>query len=60
MKLTTVERLRLLDLEDKLEAGRKSLAICNQKQEVAEWVDTKILIKQVQQELKALKAKQAK
>ena len=53
--LTTTQRLRLMDLEDKLEACRKSLTICNQKLEVAEWVDTKLQIRDAQREMAELK-----
>jgi hypothetical protein len=53
--ITTKQRLRLMDLEDKLEACRKSLTICNQKREVEEWVDTKLLIRDVQREMAELR-----
>jgi hypothetical protein len=53
--LTTTQRLRLMDLEDKLEACRKSLTICNETLEVAEWVDTKLRIREAQREMAELK-----
>jgi hypothetical protein len=57
--ITTKQRLRLMDLEDKLEACRKSLTLCNLKLEVEEWVDTKLLIREVQREMAELKKLQS-
>ena len=57
--LTTKQRLQLMDLEDKLHACRKSLTITLEEQEVEEWVDTKIMIRGIQKQLKDLKKLQA-
>ena len=59
MTLTTLERLQMADLKDRLHAARHALTICAPTKEIEEWVDNKILIKKTQLELRALQQKQA-